>query len=184
MTQSHLVTTGHIGSIRQSLKTVGKKISLNCTSTMTCLSNTFVGHLVIDKEKSLSRRQATVTDTLLSATVTLDKGYLFVECLLYQPSSRKPPVGPFASSFAECIRRHSAKAPYLPSASWTSSRQREQQRAPLPVPLSSALGSTHKGCFVCRVSQPHHSTKKLYQFPDVPSLLSTVVMTADKVPIC
>jgi hypothetical protein len=78
---------------------------------MTCLSSTFCRalnkdfveyHLVIDTEKSSSLRQETVTDTLLSATVTLDKDSLFAECLLYQPSTKKPPVGPFASSFAEC----------------------------------------------------------------------------------
>jgi hypothetical protein len=52
---------------------------------------------------------------------------------------KEAPVGPFASSFADCIRRHSTKTLSLPSASWTSSQQRDHQRAPLSVPLPSAL---------------------------------------------
>ena len=67
----------------------------------------------LDTEKSSSWRQVTVTETLTSAIVILDKVCIFAECLLYQPSTKKPPVGPFASSFAECIRGHSAKAPSL-----------------------------------------------------------------------
>jgi hypothetical protein len=62
--------------------------------------------------------------------VTLGKSSLFVECLMYWRSAKKHPVGPFASSFAESIRRHSAKAPSLSSAHRASSRQREHQRAP------------------------------------------------------
>jgi hypothetical protein len=51
-------------------------------------------------------------------------------------------VGPFVSSFAESIRRHSAKAPSLSSARRTSSRQREHQRAPLSVPLLSVKATS------------------------------------------
>jgi hypothetical protein len=53
-----------------------------------------------------------------SATVTLGKASLFAECLLYLRSSKKLPMGPFASSFVESIRWHSAK---------------DHQRAPLSV---------------------------------------------------
>jgi hypothetical protein len=94
--------------------------------------------MVLGKEKLPSQRQVIVTETLLSSTVTLGKGSLFTECLLYRPSAKKLPVDLFASSFAECIRRHSVKAQSLPSASWTSSRQREHKWAPLLVLLSSA----------------------------------------------
>jgi hypothetical protein len=118
--------------------TTDKKVSVNCTSATTSLSSTFCQaldkvfvecHLVLDKEKSPSHCQVTATETVPSAMVTLNKGSLFFECLLYWRSAKKLPVGPFASSFAERIRRHSAKAPSLPSACRTSTRQRDHQWA-------------------------------------------------------
>jgi hypothetical protein len=120
-------------------------------------------------------------ETLPSATVTLGKGSLFVECLLYWHSAKKHPVGTFASSFAERIRRHLAKALSLPSARRTSSRQREHQRAPLSVPLPSIVGGTRQRLPLCRVSRPQHSAKKLYRFPGVPSLPSAMALTLGKV---
>jgi hypothetical protein len=66
-------------------------------------------------------------------------------------------VGPFASSFVECIRWHST---------------------------SSALGGTQQRLLVCRGSQPHHLAKKLYRGSGVPSLPSAVVMTLSKVTLC
>jgi hypothetical protein len=113
--------------------------------------------------------------------VTLGKGSLFVKCLLYRPSAKKPSMCPFASSFAECIRRYSAKAPSLPSARWTSSRQREHKWAPLQflcrVPalgkgcfFAECLGhSTRQRCFIgsqvcllCRVLWSWHLAKYLF----------------------
>jgi hypothetical protein len=69
----------------------------------------------------------------------------------------------------------------LSSTSWTSSRQQEHQWVPLRVFLQSALGCTRQMLLLCRVPRPHHSTKKLYRFPGVPSLPSDMVMTLDKV---
>jgi hypothetical protein len=114
----------------------------------------------------------------------------------------KPP-GPFASPFAECSKRHSAKALSLPSTSWTSSRQREHQWTPLPVSFSSALRGTRQRFSLyrvpaglalgngstsgllcqslCRVPQPHHSAKKVYRFSGVPSLPSAIVTVFGKV---
>jgi hypothetical protein len=113
--------------------------------------------------------------------MTLGKGSLFAECLLYWRSTKKHSVGPFASSFVESIRRHSTKAPSLPSACRTSSRQREQQRAPLLVPLLSALEGTRQMFPLCRVLGPQHSAKKLYRFPCVPSLPSAMALILGKV---
>jgi hypothetical protein len=126
--------------------------------------------LGLDKEKSSSLLQ--VSEPLPSATVTLGKGSLFAECLLYRHSTKKLPVGPFVSSFAEYIRRHLAKAPSLLSATWTSSRQREHKWLLLPVPLSSALEGTRQRLLLCRVSRLQHSAKKLYRFSVVPFLSS------------
>jgi hypothetical protein len=94
------------------------------------------------------------TETLPSVTMTLGKGSLFIECPLYWHSAKKHPVDAFASSFAECIKRHLAKDPPLLSARWTSSRQREHERVPLSVPLSRALGDTRQRLRLCRVSRP------------------------------
>jgi hypothetical protein len=163
---------------------------MNYTSATTSLSNTFCRargknfaecQEALDKEKSTSRRHVTTMETLPSATVTLVKGSLFVECLLYWHSAKKHPVGTFASSFAERIRRHLAKALSLPSARRTSSRQREHQRAPLSVHLPSIVGGTRQRLPLCRVSRPQHSAKKLYRFLGVPSLPSAMALTLGKV---
>jgi hypothetical protein len=83
-------------------KPLSKEVSANCTSAMNSLLSTFCR--AVDREKSPSWCQVTVTKTLPSATVILNKVSIFANCLLYRPSARKPLVGPFASSFAECIR--------------------------------------------------------------------------------
>jgi hypothetical protein len=85
------------------------------------------------------------------------------------------------SSFAECIRKHSAKAFSLPSVYCTGDRQRSSLWALLPVPLSNALGGTRQRLFLCRVSWPQHSAKKLYRFSGVLSLPSAMSMTLGKV---
>jgi hypothetical protein len=128
--------------------------STNCTSATTYLPSTFSRALVLDKEKSSSRRQVTATESVSSAhSVTLGKGSLFGECPLYRHSAKKLPIGPFTMSFAERIRWHSAKSPPLPSAQWTSTRQRDHQRTPLSVPLPRALGDTRQRLLLCRVSR-------------------------------
>jgi hypothetical protein len=90
-------------------------------------------------------------------------------------------VGPFTRAFAEHIRWHSAKAPSLPSARWTSTRQRDRQRAPLSVPLPRALGDTRQRLLLCRAPRPQHLAKRLYRYPGVPSLTSAMTLTVDKV---
>jgi hypothetical protein len=55
---------------------------------------------------------------------------------------------------------------------------------PFVSSLSSAFGGTPQRLLHCRVPWPHHSAKKLYRFPGVPSLPSVVALTVDKVPIC
>jgi hypothetical protein len=100
------------------------------------------------------------------------------------PLPKKLPVGPFTSSVAECIRRHSAKATSLPSARLTSTRQRYHQWTSLSVPLLTALGGTRQSLLLCRVPRPHHSTKRLYRCPGVPSLSSASTLTLGKVPLC
>jgi hypothetical protein len=72
--------------------TLGKEVSVNRTSTTTSLPSTFCRTLdkdfaecqsVLGKEKTSSRCQVTATQTVPSTTVTLGKGSLFAECLLY-----------------------------------------------------------------------------------------------------
>jgi hypothetical protein len=117
------------------------------TSATASLLNTFCRtldkdftecHLVLSKEKSPSRRQVTVTETLPSATVTWQRS--------------------FASFFAECIRRHSVKVPSLPSASCPSSWRREHQWVPLLVHFPSAFGGTRKGCLFAECRS--HNTRQ------------------------
>jgi hypothetical protein len=72
--------------------TLDKEVSMNCTSATDSLPITFYRALgtdfaecqsILGKKKSLSRRQVTATETVTSATVTLVKGSLFAEFLLY-----------------------------------------------------------------------------------------------------
>jgi hypothetical protein len=66
--------------------TLGKEGSTIYTSAIASLSSTFYAecHSVLDKEKSLSWRQVTATESVPSAhRVTLGKGSLFAECPLH-----------------------------------------------------------------------------------------------------
>jgi hypothetical protein len=93
-------------------------------------------------------------------------------------------MGPFTSSIAERIRRHSAKATSLPSDRLTSTRQRYHLWAPLLVSLLTALGGTRQCLLLCRVPRPHHSVKRLYRCLGVPSLPSVLTLTLGKIPLC
>jgi hypothetical protein len=95
--------------------------------------------------------------------------------------------------------RHFTKAHYLSSVYCTSTQQISTPRAPLPFLLPRVSGGTRQSqslcrvptvlalgkgstseplCqFLCRVSMPQHSAKKLYWFPRVPSLLSAMALT-------
>jgi hypothetical protein len=57
-------------------------------------------------------------DSLYTETrkLALGKGSFFAECLTAWHSTKGTPVGPFASLFVECARRHSTKGVFLPSA--------------------------------------------------------------------
>jgi hypothetical protein len=72
----------------------------------------------------------------------------------------------------------------LPNVRRTSTRQKDRQRAPLPVALPSALGDTRQRLLLCRAPRPQHSAKRLYRCPCVPSLLSAMTWTLGKIPLC
>jgi hypothetical protein len=127
--------------------------------------------LVTRQKKSPSCRQMTTTKTLPSVYCT-------------DTRQRSSPWALFASFFVECIRRHSVKTLSLPSASWTRSRQREHKCVPLPDPLPSASEGTRQRLLLCRVSWPHHLTKKLYRFKCVSSMPSATVMALGNIPLC
>ena len=64
---------------------------------------------------STETRQIKVAVTPLS-----DRDGAFVECPTGLVLDKEAPRGPFASLFAECVKRHSAKIAGLPSDSITS----------------------------------------------------------------
>jgi hypothetical protein len=109
---------------------------------------------------------------------------LFLECPLYWQSAKKLPMGLFTILVAERIMWHSAKAASLSSAWLTSTRQRDHLRPLLSVPLPSALGGTRQSLLLWRVPRPHHSAKRLYRCPGVPSLPSAMTLKLGKVPLC
>jgi hypothetical protein len=105
--------------------TLSKEVSANCTSTTAYLLSTFCRaldkdfvecNLVIGKEKSLSWRQMMVTETLLSVLHDNRQRLPLCQVSVVLTLGKDAPVGPFASSFAKCIRRHSTKALCLSSA--------------------------------------------------------------------
>jgi hypothetical protein len=104
--------------------TLGKKVSVNCTSATTSLPSTFCRklgkhfaecHVALGKEKSVSRHQVTTTETLPSVYCTGTR----------QRSTLWAPL-PIL----------------LPSAHRTSSQQREYQRIPLSAHLPSVKATT------------------------------------------
>jgi hypothetical protein len=83
--------------------------------------------------------------------LALGKGGFFAECLVDGLSVKSPPVGPFASLFAECAGRHSANVASLPSA------------------LTTALSKEgFTGSQVSFFAECHsHSTRQRYPLPSV-----------------
>lgn len=66
----------------------------------------------------------TLTEPLPRDVVTLGKGSLFVECLLYHHSAKlKLPVVSLLVPFVECVRRHMAKVASVLSVLATTLRQ-------------------------------------------------------------
>ena len=168
--------------------TLGKERSANCTSATASLSSTFCRalgkvfaecHLALGKKKSPSRRQVTVTDPLPSAygdtqqrlvqwtpqpvpvpraLMALGKEGFFAECLVAWHSAKNPPVGPFASIFAECLGK--------------STRQRYLCRFPgfllCRVPLSALGKDVFTGSQVSFFAECHgHSTRQSNPLPSV-----------------
>jgi hypothetical protein len=84
-------------------------------------------------------------------SLVLGKGGFFAECLVDGLSAKSPLVGPFASLFAECAGRHSAKVASLPSA------------------LTTALGKEgFTGSQVSSFAECHgHSTRQRHPLPSV-----------------
>jgi hypothetical protein len=72
----------------------------------------------------------------------------------------------------------------VPSVHYTDTRQRDRQRAPLSVPLPSALGCTRQSLLFCRVPWPQHSQRGFYRCQGVPSLLSVMTLTLGIEPLC
>jgi hypothetical protein len=150
--RTHLFFRVHeaLHSVNYLSSVLSKEVSVNCTPATTFLSSTFYWvlvylfaecYLVLGKEKSLSRLQVTVIETLSSATVTSSAKAPFLPSVFCtSPQQKSSPWAPLPVP--------------LPSASWTSSRQREHQWTSLPVPLLSALGGTRQRLLVCRVSWP------------------------------
>ena len=80
---------------------------------------------------------------------------LFVEYFLSDTRQRKVTVTAPSDgdgSFAECLLRHSAKRPILPSVCYHGPRQRRLQWAPPPVPVPRALVGTRQRRLLCRVA--------------------------------
>jgi hypothetical protein len=123
--------------------------------------------LVLDKEKSPSRRQVTATKTLPIATMTLGKGSFFAECLLYCHSAKKPPVGPLPVP--------------LPRVLGVVRQRLTLCRVSVGLALGKGSASGPLCQFLCQVPRPQHSAKKFYRFPCVSSLPNAMVMTLGKV---
>ena len=110
----------------------------------------------------------------------------FAECLR-RHSAKTGPVDPTTSPCAESPSRHSAKEVSLPSAWWTGSRQRTLRWAPLPVSLPSALAKAlgkdvFAGSQVSFFAECHgqHSAKMALPVPRFPSLSSVMVIALGK----
>jgi hypothetical protein len=104
--------------------TLGKERSANCTSATASLPSTFCRalgkvfaecHLVLGKEKSLSRRQVTVTDPLSSVFFCTRQRCQFCRVPAIMALGKDDSSGPHRQSLSESSRRHSAKEASLPS---------------------------------------------------------------------
>jgi hypothetical protein len=117
----------------------------------------------LDKEKQPLRRRVTETASFPSVPDgTRQRSYL---CRVSaQQTLGKEPI------FAECHLGHSAKNP--------------PGRVLMSGSLSSAAYDTRQSVALCRVSDTLHSAKNLYRCPDLGSLLSAMVLTLGKEPLC
>jgi hypothetical protein len=92
---------------------------------------------VIRQRKVAITGQVTVTKTLSSVLYNSRQSLPFCRVLAGVALANGSTRGPFDSFFAQCIRRHSVNVASLPSASSTSSREREHLWVPLTVSLPS-----------------------------------------------
>jgi hypothetical protein len=86
--------------------------------------------------------------------------------------------------FAECLRRHSTKELPLPSVFLTALDKESARGVPMLGTLSSAWYGTRQSVLLCRVSEPLHSAKNLYQCPGLGSLPSAMVLILGKASLC
>jgi hypothetical protein len=144
--------------------TLGKKDSMNCTSTTASLPSIFCRaldkvfvkwQLALDNEKSSSWRQVMVTESLMSVCYPGKEGS--TGPLLPVPLLRAP-VGTLQSGLL-----------YRVSDGWALGKGGSSG------PLYQSL---------CRVPWPQHSAKKLYRYLGVLSLPSAMVMTLGKLLLC
>ena len=126
----------------------------------------------------------------VTVTAPSDGDGSFAECLR-RHSAKTGPVDPTASLCAESPSRHSAKEVSLPSVWWTGTRQRTLQWAPLPVSLPSALATAlgkdvFAGSQVSFFAECHcqHSAKMSLPVPRFPSLPSAMVIALGKATLC
>jgi hypothetical protein len=135
--------------------TLGKESSANNTSAMASLPSTFYRALGKDFAECHS---------------VLDKE---------KRSSRRrvTETAPLQSVLGDTRQRSYLFVECLPART----QQRVHQRGPLSGSLPSALGDTRQNLFICRVSRPQHSAKKLYWCPSVASLSSAMALTLGKV---
>jgi hypothetical protein len=92
--------------------------------------------------------------------VALDKGSLFAECPLDWHSAKGSPAGPFVSSFAECICRHSAKVDSLLSVKATALRKEA-----LPVPRCAFFAECYDLDTRQSISLPSVTLDKVTRLP-------------------
>jgi hypothetical protein len=96
--------------------------------------------------------------------LALDKEDTFVECLLVWHLANKEP---------------------LPSACWSSTRQRGSH-GPMHRLYAECAADTHQRLLICRVPRPLHAENNLYWFQGVPPLPSVTLgkVTRDPLLIC
>jgi hypothetical protein len=137
--------------------------------------------VALGKEKSLSQRQVMAMETLLSVTLTLGKGSLFAECLLYRHSTKKHLVGPFPVPLPRVLGGTRQRLPLCRVPARLALGIGSTGGALCQFLLPSGLGGTQQMVLLCRVPRPQHLAKKLYWFPGVPCLSSAMALTLGKV---
>jgi hypothetical protein len=151
---------------------LGKEGSTNSASAKPSLPSTFSRAL----DKEVCRVAGSTRQRKAAVTATGDGDGVFAECPGWHSAKELPlpSVCPAAlgkeSIFAECHLGHSAKNP--------------PGRVLMSGSLSSAAYGTQQSVPLCRVPETLHSAKNLYRCPCLGSLLSAMVLTLGKEPLC